>query len=128
MTAEPFQIGSADEAPAQSRGGMGGFSAVIAVAIAITAVLGTLSAGLVQGDRLAEGVVARYATVAIVRSVERARPRVRDENEPSGVLELFSFGGELVPGRVMIGAGERGGAMLAQLGLCQIDLPPPAKA
>lgn len=128
MSSEAFQIRSAEEAPAQSRGALGGVSAVIAVAIAITAVLGTLTAGLVQGDRLGEGVVARYAAVAIVRSVERARPRVRDRNEPSGVEELMAVPRELLRELGVCVAIDRGGGMLDRLKPGQIDLPPPAKA
>lgn len=128
MSTEAFQIRSPEEAPAQSRGALGGVSAVIAVAIAITAVLGTLTAGLVQGDRLAEGVVARYATVAIVRSVERARPRVRDQNEPSGVNELVAASRGLGRDQSVCAVIESGGVSLERLGPGQIDLPPPALA
>jgi hypothetical protein len=106
-----------------NRPALGGVSAMIAVAIAITAVLGTLSAGLVQSDRLAEDVVARYATVAIVRSVERARER--DQDVPSGAIGCIAKAGGTRSVVHLFAFQMRGGVSLARLGPTQIDLPPP---
>lgn len=116
--------------PAPSRLAVGGVSAVMAVAIAISAVLGTWSAGLTAGmvgpDRLSDGFVARCVAVAIVRGMERAR--VRDQDVPSATIEVgrstracWTLDIEADVAQVC------GGVSILRLGPTAIDLPPPSR-
>jgi hypothetical protein len=122
MNTTPDNLGT-QAVTTSGRPALGGVSAVIAVAIVITAVLGTLTAGLAQADRLAEGVVARYVTVAIVRSVERAR--VRDQDVPSGAFGCILAANGTRSVVHPFAFQTRGGVALSRLGPTQIDLPPP---
>lgn len=103
----------------------GGVTAVVALALAVNALFGAVTAGVVQSDRYSEGAVARYVAVAIVRGLAR----VRDQDVPCVV------GGQAVAARTRRGvecvdcsSQVAGGVGLDRLVAGMVDLPPPAKA
>jgi hypothetical protein len=125
--AQPL-LSNPDQAPEVNLGrhALGGISAVVAVAMAISAVLGTWTAGVLQADRMSDGLVARSVTAAIVRHVERAR--VREVDVPAIASgdwrgrDAIDAAGRLVLSQV------EGSVGLSRLGLREIDLPPPMMA
>lgn len=117
-----------DQGPEVNSGrpALGGISAVVAVAMAISAVLGTWTAGVLQADRMSDGLVARYVTAAIVRHVERAR--VREVDVPA-IASGDWRGARANDAARCVGAAQVEGSVgLSRLGLGEIDLPPPMMA
>ena len=112
--------------PAPGRLALHGVSAVIAVAIAVNALFGAMSAGVVSADRYADGVVARYVAVAIVRNMDRAR--VRDQDVPAAASTGLRIGALCVSTRTKVLSQVDGSIALERLTLMHIDLPPPVLA
>jgi|GEM_PF-2475601 len=121
----PNSVDLAHEAT-PNRGTLGGISAVVAVALAISAVLGTWTAGVMQADRMSDGLVARYVTAAIVRSVDRAR--VREVDVPAIASGAWRGRNEAEAAGRNAGPQVVGSVGLSRLGLGEIDLPPPLMA
>jgi len=114
-----------DQGPEVNSGrpALGGISAVVAVAMAISAVLGTWTAGVLQADRMSDGLVARYVTAAIVRHVERAR--VREVDVPA-IASGGWHGRDKIEATGRMGLSQVDGSVgLSRVGLSEIDLPPP---
>jgi hypothetical protein len=120
MNTEP-DISDQTAQPTPVRLVVGGVSAVMAVAIAIGAVLGTWSGAMASGDRYAEGLMARCVAVAIVRGMERAR----EQEKPAAAAVSREWRGSRVENGDECFAQVLGGVSLARLGVGQVDLPPP---